>query len=1029
MTPEQFQRVEKLFHAARELPNSERAAYLDQACPDDAEVRAKVEAMLSQVDRDEPLETLKVEVGRVLEPVKGVLEELSLGAQVGPYRVIEQLGEGGMGVVYLAEQTEPVKRQVALKLIKLGMDTKEVVARFESERQALALMKHPNVAAVYDAGATGRGRPYFVMEYVEGVPITQYCDQHKLDTRRRLELFTEVCAAIQHAHQKGVIHRDIKPSNVLVTVENDKPAVKVIDFGVAKATEQRLAEHTVYTEQGKLIGTPEYMSPEQAEGTSPDIDTRTDVYSLGVLLYELLVGALPFDPQSLRQAGYAEIKRIIREVEPPKPSTRLSNLGAESALVSARRQTTLRALRHQIRGDLDWITFKAIEKDRNRRYGAAWELAADLQRHLRHEPVAAGPPSAAYRVRKFARRNRALVSGAAAVLLVSIIGTIVSVAFAIGEAQQRALAEQRATETQQVAGFQATMLRDIDTEKVGRIIGTQYRTQAETTLRRRWVEDTDGRMRKRTEEEIAAFLAQYDAVASFVNMTDVGRNVVGISILSPAVDAIAVEFEDQPQVQAELLGTVGTIHQALGQYDQAELHLRRALDLHCEVYGEGHVEVAASQTNLADCLLAKGAYAEAESLYRNALALRRESLSAEHIDVARSLNSLAGLLLARRDYAAAEPLYREGLKRLRTFLGDDHPDVAASMKNLAGLLRETGAYAEADQLYQEALATYRESLGEEHKHVADTLTGMAGSQSDQGHHQEAELLLRKTLAIYRRLGDEHPAVVTTMLNLAAILQRQGELSQAEMWCREALAVLRETEAQVPLVATCLTNLTGMLYLRGQYAEALPLARKALALRREIWGDRHYVVAASRGVYAHVLLAIGEYADAETQFRRALQIFEAEREKYPDGHLRTADSQFGLGQTLMELGQFSAAEALFCQALGIFETEGKKHPMGSSRVADCHWGLGQVLSGSGQFPEAEQHLLTAQEIIANLPPVQSELRAGRVLEALVYLYTAWDESEPGSGYDAKAVEWRAKLPAAQAAPPPEVAPDTEAQTPD
>ena len=344
--------------------------------------------------------------------------------QIGPYKILEKIGEGGMGVVYVAEQERPLRRRVALKLIKLGMDTKQVLARFESERQALALMDHPAVAKVFDAGTTPDGRPYFAMEYVQGVPLTEYCDRHKLTTRARLELFRKVCDGVQHAHQKAIIHRDLKPSNVLVAIQDEKPMPKIIDFGVAKATAQRLTEQTVYTELGALIGTPEYMSPEQAEMTGQNIDTRTDVYSLGVMLYEMLVGALPFEPKELRSAGFDEIRRKIREDDPPRPSTRVSSLGERSTITAKNRQTDPSRLQSQLRGDLDWITMKALEKDRTRRYGSPAELASDLGRHLGDEPVLASPPSTVYRARKFVRRHRVGVAVTAA-------GVLVLLAFAV----------------------------------------------------------------------------------------------------------------------------------------------------------------------------------------------------------------------------------------------------------------------------------------------------------------------------------------------------------------------------------------------------------------------------------------------------------------------------------------------------------------------------------------------------------------------------------------------------------------------
>ena len=380
-----------------------------------------------------------------------LLEKLpEAGQQFGQYRILQLLGEGGMGVVYLAEQEQPIRRRVALKLIKLGMDTREVVARFESERQALAMMDHPNIARVFEAGASAQGRPYFVMEYVQGTPITDYCDQQRLGNRARLGLFNQVCQAIQHAHQKGIIHRDIKPSNVLVSVQDGKPVPKVIDFGVAKATNQRLTEKTLFTQQGMLIGTPEYMSPEQAEMTGLDVDSRTDIYSLGVLLYVLLVGALPFDSKVLRQAGYDEVRRIIRKEDPPKPTTRLLGLGARATEVANRRKTDVGSLAKELRGDLDWITMKALEKNRTRRYATASELAADIGNYLHDEPIVAGPPSRSYRLKKLVRRNKGPFASLAGLLMVLLIGFGVSLGLyfraerARGEAQKGHLEALRA---------------------------------------------------------------------------------------------------------------------------------------------------------------------------------------------------------------------------------------------------------------------------------------------------------------------------------------------------------------------------------------------------------------------------------------------------------------------------------------------------------------------------------------------------------------------------------------------------------
>src|SRR5262245_20101239 len=395
---------------------------LDQACGPDADLRHRVEILLraheqtnSFLDAPDPNGDATVNALSLERP----------GTNIGPYKLLEQIGEGGFGVVFMAEQLRPVRRRVALKVIKPGMDSRQVIARFEAERQALALMDHPNIARVFDGGETTSGRPYFVMELVRGVPVTDFCDQNHLPVRERLDLFLLVCQAVHHAHQKGIIHRDLKPSNVLVTLNDSRPVVKVIDFGIAKATGQQLTEKTLFTNFAQMIGTPLYMSPEQAEMSSLDVDTRSDIYSLGVLLYELLTGTTPFDKERLRTAAYDEIRRIIREEEPPRPSTRISTLGQMSATVSSNRQSDPQRLRRLIRGELDWVVMRCLEKDRNHRYETVNGLARDVERYLKDEPVTACPPAAGYRFRKFARRNkRAMISGSllAGLFLVLAIG-------------------------------------------------------------------------------------------------------------------------------------------------------------------------------------------------------------------------------------------------------------------------------------------------------------------------------------------------------------------------------------------------------------------------------------------------------------------------------------------------------------------------------------------------------------------------------------------------------------------------------
>jgi serine/threonine protein kinase/WD40 repeat protein len=448
--------IETIFDEAFSRPALERSAYLDGACGGDADLRDRVEALLSAAD--DAGEFLEQPATASAEPVRA---DEGPGTVIGRYKLLQKVGEGGFGTVYMAEQERPVRRRVALKIIKLGMDTRQVIARFEAERQALALMDHPNIARVLDAGATEAGRPYFVMELVRGDPITDYCDRNNLQTAERLSLLKQVCHAIQHAHQKGVIHRDVKPSNILVTVADGRPIPKVIDFGIAKAISARLTERTLFTEHRQLIGTPEYMSPEQAEMSGVDVDTRTDVYSLGVLLYELLTGTTPFDRRTLRRAAFGEVQRIIREQDPPRPSTRLSSLMGDVSVrdIAHHRGTDPSSLTRTVRGDLDWIVMKCLEKDRTRRYETANGLANELQRYLDHVPVQAGPPSARYRLRKFARRNRTLAT-AVLIIAVTLLGaTVLSATFGVLAGRARDVAEQAERELTASLGI-SERLRD-----------------------------------------------------------------------------------------------------------------------------------------------------------------------------------------------------------------------------------------------------------------------------------------------------------------------------------------------------------------------------------------------------------------------------------------------------------------------------------------------------------------------------------------------------------------------------------------
>ncbi|HEX6810569.1 MAG TPA: serine/threonine-protein kinase, partial [Planctomycetota bacterium] len=680
--------------------------------------------------------------------------------QIGPYRILDTLGEGGMGTVYLAEQQEPVRLRVALKLIKLGMDSKAVVARFEHERQALAVMQHDGIAKVFNCGTSERGQPYFVMELVKGIPLNRFCEQNRLPLPQRLVLMQQVCAAVQHAHQKGVVHRDLKPGNVLVSDEGGKLQIKIIDFGLAKAMGKGLVEASLFTEAGQVVGTPEYMAPEQADPTNPDIDTRADIYSLGVMLYELLVGALPFPGHELRKAGMLEVQRILREVDPPKPSTKLTSSPTTAAGIAAARRMSASALVRVLEHDLNWVALKALEKDRNRRYETANVLAADLQRFLDHEPLIAGPPSATYRLRKLVRRYRGQFVAASAVLLALAgggIGTLDQYLRAEDRASaallqnsiakaHRQRATQRADENAKLALEKSELAA---AEETANLEAQQSATEAEQHEKEleqvlsfqeaQWQEVDSQRMGgdlRRSLLESATETERADIEASLpgVNFTSLALGMLRASLFDRSLAAIGKGFSDEPLVKARLLQTVADTLRDLGLLQLAN----------------------APQTE--------------------ALEIRRRFLGGDHADTLRSINNVGLLFQEQGQLAEAAPFYREALEQNRRTQGDDHPDTLTSVCNLGAVLREQGKLSEAEPFLRDALERRRRVLGEDHRDTLATLSNMGALLLAQGKLTEAEPYHREALDGFRRiLGDDHPHTLHAIGNLGALLLAQGKL--------------------------------------------------------------------------------------------------------------------------------------------------------------------------------------------------------------------------------------------------------------
>ncbi|MHC4627515.1 MAG: protein kinase domain-containing protein [Planctomycetota bacterium] len=704
-----------------------------------------------------------------------LMEELD--SWIGRYKLIRMLGEGGMGVVYLAEQEHPIKRQVALKIIKLGMDTKRVIARFEAERQALALLDHPNIAHVHDAGTTESGRPFFVMEHVDGLPITGHCDQHRLTIEERLDLFRQICLAVHHAHQKGIIHRDIKPSNILVAMRDGVAIPKIIDFGIAKAIARPLTDRPLETEQGQLFGTPEYMSPEQADAANEDIDTRSDVYSLGVLLYVLLTGCLPFESDTLREGGIEHIRKAIRETDPRTPSTRLIRLGERATAIAENRRMEIQTLAKHLRKELEWIPLKAMRKERSQRYRSASELADDIENYLVGNPLIAGHPTAGYRLRKFLGRHKALVGGVAAVLIVSVIGTIVSVMFAIGQARARA-------EFQAIAGFlQSDILGSINESRV---------SGGEDSLR---------------------------------------------YLLDSAVEKIELKFKDQSRIRASLYGTLSSTYGfGLGEYRLGLLYAEREYHIYREELGENF-----DTNWLALAYARMGKYKEAESLFLKRFKTGSPFQANGEIwpDVGSFFNcNLAGLYYKQGRYSEAEQLFSQTLA-LAQWDSEDEWRLYYTGR-LAQVLRGQGHDEKAKGLFETILRAQRQVLPAEHIHIMGTMKNLAEVYTDQGNPEDAEDLLVESLESMRRIwGTGHPETLAFTNSLAVLRTKQGRYEEAEHLFKEALEGRSDKlDEDHPATLETKNDLAALYKEQARYEEAEKLLLEAVEGRGLKLGDTH-----------------------------------------------------------------------------------------------------------------------------------------------------------------------------------------------
>ncbi len=870
-------RAKDVFAEALDLSGEERTAYLERICAGDGELRGRVERLLAGAEAPDEFLNGAPAAANLTQAIQ--VEQP--GTWIGQYQLMELVGEGGFGSVFLAQQDKPVQRRVALKVIKLGMDTRAVVARFEQERQALAVMDHPNIAKVLDAGATSTGRPYFVMEYVRGLPITRYCDQRRLSLRERIELFTQVCGAVQHAHSRGIIHRDLKPSNILVAEVDGKPAVKVIDFGIAKAMDRPLTNTTIYTEQRALIGTPEYMSPEQADG-SLDLDTRTDVYSLGVVLYELLAGAPPIEGRQLHQVARAEMERIIREVEPARPSTRVSQARTAES-VAAQRSTEPARLTTQLRGELDWIVMRALEKDRLRRYESASALAADLGRYLAGEAVVAAPPSRVYLTRKFVRRHRGPVIAATllvAALAAGTIGTGVGLvrakdaegvaaveAKAAKENESRAVqAERPATaeaENARRAAAAADSVNELMTGMVKRADRGREGGNADITVRE--VMDAAART-------LLADPGQYEPEVRAKLAETIASTYRELSLFDAAEPLFLLAEQTRREVEgpaslayAAVLSNTGALYRQMGKVDLAGERLAQAAAIARDAGGEGaelYVRVLNNQATLARTA---GRLDEAQSLLAQARGLVHQQGLRNSGVHATTLQNIAAIHFAKGELDQAEATFRECIE-LRAALGDQDPlESLTTLRNFGAIQMRRGRLDEAAVTLGEEVALTREFYGESMK-LAESLKNLAIVNSARGNADEAIRLQREAMDIASRLLEADSAEMGFMhADLGAVLFAAQRWEEAEGPVRTAAGTLLATVG-AGHIETVMSHyrLGSILVARGAHDEATGVLTRVLDAQGEAMseGARYeWMRYAVRSVLGEARLGAGDLAQA------------------------------------------------------------------------------------------------------------------------------------------------------------------------
>lgn len=852
MDVDRWQAVKQIFEAAQERDAAARDAFLDKACAGDAALRAEVQSLLQAHEAEGP-------VDRVMEAImasfhqKGNAENLE-GRRIGPYALIEELGHGGMGRVFLARRADgQFDQQVAIKLLRMEVPSPETRARFLTERQILATLNHPNIARLLDGGVTEAGQPYFVMEVVDGQPIDQYCDAHRLSISERLQFVLDVCDAVQYAHQKLIVHRDLKPSNILVTGGGQ---VKLLDFGIAKLLDPGavLAGDAPRTHTGLLPMTPSYASPEQVRGEA--ITTASDVYQLGVVLYELLTGQRPYRVEGRTPS---EVERIICEEEPTRPSTAVTQTSGSAnedmpapVQVSRVRQMRPEQLRKTLRGDLDTIVMKALRKEPDRRYDAVEQLAEDIRRTLDGRPVSAHPDTWAYRSRKFVRRHRWSVAVAAVIMLL-LVGYAATITWH-SQRTQAALdrAQEEAQKSEQVTEFLVDLFRANDPSKA----------RGETLTARELLERGVERV-KRLEDQPEIQAEMFDVVGQVYGRLGQYEDARGFLERSLAIRDRLYE-EPQPDMASTKVSIASMLRKS-GAYEAAETHFREALDEQQRLLGVDHPDVAVTQSLLAGVLMVQGNLDAAESALREALAIQGDHPDADSLDRAETLNILGLVLRDKGRWDEAESSLRKALAIRQHQLGERDPQVAMSLNNLAMVLRQKGDPEAAEPVYREALAVKRALYDGAHPSTASTLNGLGLALKDQGDYEAAEPVLRDALEMRRAtLGSEHPRVAGTLNNLGSVLEEKGHLDAAASYLREARTLLRSTLSEThPFVVHPTIGLARIYMTQGRPRDAEPLLQEALSIREDVLPAHHPDRIEVATMLGTCLAELGRYEEAES----------------------------------------------------------------------------------------------------------------------------------------------------------------------